>query len=217
MRLNASAAEALPLYQTLRDSPTHGTAARFAMGRILLGQDDPAGIPLLNTAMQLDADFVKPGLAIQQAYYRRQGNYEAARQLSTKQYQQADLADLVYAERLTCTPQDILLSHNPTADALAPVYAVLAEPTNRVVRAWLLRKQLYYLADEKPFFILLLRADRGPGLSTDEEVMAWSARLAAQIDLPGTIMVVPMINRFLWIGRRGLQIKGSEIYSTEPS
>lgn len=214
---HVSAPESLPLFRALFDSPKYGLAARFAVGRILTSQDDPAGLPLLEEAMQGDADFVGPGLAMQQAYHQRRGDREAARQLATRQYHQADLAELVQAERRSCSPQDTYLAHGLSAEELAPVLAVLADPVSRVGRAWLLRKQLTHRAAEKPHFILILRIDKGKSLSTDEEVANWVEQLIPQITLPGQGLVVPIINQFMWLGKKALHTAGSEIYYPAPS
>ena len=210
-------AESLPLYQALFDSPKYGTPARFSVGRILASQDDPAGLPLLEVAMSANPDFVGPGLAIQQAYHQRQGDREAARQLATRQYHHADLTDLIQAERQGCSPQDIFLPHALTAEELAPVLAVLADPAHRVGRAWLMRKQLTYLATEKPYFILVLRADKGKGLTTDEEIATWASGLTPKVVLPSSGLVVPVINEFIWVGKKALHLVGSEIYHCQPS
>lgn len=214
---HVSAADSLPLFRALFDSPTHGAAARFAVGRILTSQDDPAGLPLLEEAMRENVNFTGPGLVLQQAYHQRHGDQEAARQFTQRQYHHADLTDLIEAERLGCTPKDTLLPHGLSAEELAPVRAVLADPVHRVGRAWLVRKQLMHHAVEKPYFILVLRADKGRGLSTDVEIAAWSNQLADSIMLPGAGLIVPVINQFMWLGKKALHVAGSEIYSLAPS
>jgi hypothetical protein len=191
--------------------------ARFAVGRILLSEDDPAGLPLLEEAMSRDADFVGPGLAIQQAYHQRQGDRDAARQLASRQLNHADLADLVQAERQGCTQQDTFSPHRLTAEELAPLVAVLADPANRVGRAWLVRKQLRYLADEKPYFILVLRAEKGPGLKSNEEIDAWITRLVPTVELPGPALLVPVIDELMWVGKKALKIADSEICNRQTS
>jgi Zn-dependent protease with chaperone function len=210
-------AESLPLYRALFESAKYGTPARFAVGRILASQDDPAGLPLLEEAMRNDPDFVGPGLAMQQAYHQRRGDRDAARQLASRQYQHADLADLVEAERQGCTQQDTFLAHGLSEEELAPLLTVLADPANRVGRAWLMRKQLKYLAAEKPYFILVLRADKGKRLNTDEEVANWVSQLTPKIILPSSGLVVPVINEFMWIGKKALGLPGSEIYHPQLS
>jgi len=209
--------ESLPLYRALFDSPKYGAPARFAVGRILASQDDPAALPLLEEAMHSNPDFVGPGLAIQQGYHQRIGDRDTARRLATQQYHHADLTDSIDAERQGCTQQDILLAHGLTDAELAPLIAVLADPANRVGRAWLMRKQLKYLAIEKPYFILVLRADKGKGLNTDEEVANWASQLTPKIVLPSSGLVVPIINEFMWIGRKALNLPGSEIYHLQLS
>jgi len=210
-------AESLPLYRALFESAKYGTPARFAVGRILASQDDPAGLPLLEEAMRQEPDFVGPGLAIQQGYHQRRGDRAAARQLATRQHSHADLTDLVEAERQGCTPQDVLLPHGLTEAELAPVRAVLADPANRVGRAWLVRKQLTYLATEKPYFILVLRPHKSKALNTDEEVAEWASQLTPKIVLPSSGLVVPVINEFMWLGKKALNLTGSEIYHVQAS
>lgn len=209
-------ATSLPLYRALFDSPKYGAPARFAVGRILVGQDDPTGLPLLEEAMSSKPDFVGPALAIQQEYYQRQGNREMARQLATRQRHHADFADLVQAERRSCSPQDTFLPHGLTAEELAPVLSALADPANRVGRAWLMRKKLAHLANEKPYFILVLRANKGAGLNTDAEIAAWASRLVPSLTLPGSALVVPIINQFMWVGKKALNLAGSEIHHPQP-
>jgi Zn-dependent protease with chaperone function len=209
--------ESLPLYRALFDSDKYGTPARFAVGRILLSEDDPAGLPLLEEAMSRDSDFVGPGLAIQQAYHQRQGDRDAARQLSARQLNHADQADLVQAERQGCTQQDTFLPHRLAEEELAPLVAVLTDPANRVGRAWLVRKQLRYLADEKPYFILVLRAEKGPGLKSDEEMDAWISRLVPAVELPGPALVVSVIDSLMWVGKKAMKVADSEIYNRQTS
>lgn len=209
--------ESLPLYRALFGSDKYGAAARFAVGRILVNKDDPTGLPALEEAMGREPDFVGPGLAIQQAYHRRQGDREAARQLGARQLSHADQADLVEAERQGCTPQDTFLPHRLTEAELAPLVAVLADPAHRVGRAWLVRKQLRYLADEKPYFILVLRAEKGPGLKSDEELGAWITRLVPTVELPGPALLVPVVDELLWVGKKAMKIADSEIYNRQTS
>jgi len=210
-------AESLPLYRALFDSPKYGAPAHFAVGRILANQDDPAALPLLEEAMRRHPDFVGPGLAIQQAYHQRQGDRATARQLAALQYHHADLTDLIEAERQGCTPQDVLLVHGLSAEELAPLLAGLADPAHRVGRAWLVRKQLTHLAAEKPYFILVLRANKGAGLNTDAEVEDWATQLTTKLVVPGMCLVVPVIDAFMWVGKKALHLPGSEIYHLQAS
>ena len=210
-------AEALPLFRALFGSARHDGPARFAVGRILTTQDDAAGLPLLEEAMHTHPNFVRVGLALQQDYHERHGNREVLRQLLTRQYQHTDLTRLVQAERQGFTPQDTLLAHGLPAEELVPLRTLLADPARRVAQAWLMRKQLTHLATEKPYFLLLLRASRGPGIDTDEEIEAWYEQLVPSITLPGQGIVVPVIRAYRWAGSRALHLDGCEIYRADPS
>jgi hypothetical protein len=123
----------------------------------------------------------------------------------------------VQAEREGCTQQDTFLPHRLTEAELAPLLAVLADPANRVGRAWLVRKQLRYLAEEKPYFILVLRAEKGPGLKSDEEMGAWITRLVPTVELPGPALLVPIVDDLMWVGKKAMKIGGSEIYNRQTS
>lgn len=121
------------------------------------------------------------------------------------------------AERQGCTPQDVFLPHGLTEAELAPLLAVLADPANRVGRVWLVRKQLRYLANEKPYFILVLRAEKGPGLKSDEEMGAWITRLVPTVELPGPALLVPLIDEVMWVGKKALKVDRSEVYNRQTS
>ena len=203
---HVGAAEALPLFQVLHASPTWGAAAKFATGRILLGQDDAAGFDLLLAAMAQDTDFQGPGLAVQQAYHERQGNWDEVRRLSAQQLRHADTQDVVLVERNTLEASDTFTAHGLPPETLADLRLLLAAPASGVSRAFLMRKELANPDTDKPLFVLVVLA----GARTDVQRQAIVQKLANQLDLPGETIVVTGSN-FAWLEKRALGTPGSEI------
>lgn len=201
-------AEALPLFQALHDSAKWGAAAKFASGRILLAQDDAVGLDLLLAAIAQDADFKGPGLAVQQAYHERQGNWDEVRRLSTQQLRHADTRDVVVAVRNSIEPTDTFTGHYLPEEELADLRALLAAPAAGVSRAWLVRKELDPDAGEKPLYVLLVLPSRKS--TTDAQQHAWVQRLANQVSLPGEVLVLTG-SAFNWLEKRAIGMPGSEI------
>ncbi|MGI4869751.1 MAG: M48 family metalloprotease [Janthinobacterium lividum] len=207
---HAGPAEALPLLQALHASPTWGAAAKFATGRILLAQDDAAGLdPLLESIAQ-DADLRGPGLAVQQAYYERQGNWAEVQRLSAQQLRHADTMDVVLAERHSIERTDTFTPHDLPTELLDDLRTQLAAPAAGVSRAWLLRKELAHYGTEKPLFVLVLLPSPGTKARPDAQQQAWVQQLANAITLPGEVLVVTG-SAYAWLEKRALGMAGSEI------
>ena len=205
------AATALPLLRQLFDTPACEMVAKFAVGRILLGQDDPAGLPLLAEVVARDADFMGPSLALRQEYYQRLGDHAEAARLRTLHLQHADVMDEVLAERDGLVPSDTLLPHGLPAAALAAVRTLLATPAAGVSRAWLMRKELAHYAADKPFFVLLVLPTPGPHARTEPQKQAWVQQLANQLTMPGETLVVATGGAHAWLEKRAYDLEATEI------
>jgi hypothetical protein len=209
---HVGAAEALPLFQALVESEKHGAVAKFSVARILINQDEAEGLALLDEVQAQRPDLAGAVLGLQRAYYERQGDRRTARQLTARQYQHADVEEEAATERQGVGPGDILLPHGLEPEALASLLALMQDPTNRVAQAWVLRKKLAHFADEKPFFLIVLRPAKAKELRTDEQRLAWSNALAKRISLPGDGLVLPLIDQFSWLTRQLYPVAGREVY-----
>ncbi|NML65645.1 M48 family metalloprotease [Hymenobacter sp. RP-2-7] len=209
---HVGAAEALPLFRALVESEKYGATAKFSVARILVNQDETEGLALLNEVQTQRPDLAGVALSLQRAYYERRGDRQTARQLTTLQYQHADVEEEAQAERQTVAERDTLLAHGLASEELAPLLTLLRDPTHHVAQAWLLRKKVKHFATERPFFLLLVRAQRSPTLNTDEEITTWAEQLAPQLVLPGSGLVVPVVRAYHWLGKRALHTADSEVY-----
>lgn len=192
-----SAAEALPLFQALFNSKEHGLAAKFAVGRILTAQDDPAGLALLDEVMAREPSVRAAGLLLQQGYHQRRGDKAEARRLQVEELRHADTLDAAQAERNTLQSTDHFLAHGLPEEELATLRAGLAAHGGGLRRAWLLRKELTQFV-EFPLYVLVVELVAGRS-APEATVTALVQQLAQQLVLPGEGFVVPLKKANDWL------------------
>ncbi len=211
---HVSAEASLPLFQALFTDPAQEVAARFAVGRILLNQDDADGLALIDTAMARDPNARAVGLALKQGYYQRLGDRTAAQQLEIEQIRHADLLDLATAERSVLQKTDTYLPHNLPADSpdLLIIRRGLTDYPD-VVGAWLLSKQLVHFA-EKPLYVLVLELTPEAKRRTEkiEGSVPLVEAIAKNVELPGEGFVVPVTKDNAWLEKIARQQPEARCY-----
>ncbi|SHI33181.1 Zn-dependent protease with chaperone function [Hymenobacter daecheongensis DSM 21074] len=206
-----SSTEALPLFQQLTDDARWKLPARFSVGRILLNSDNAEGLTWLAAVMEQEPNYMAPGLALQEAYYQRQGNREQVRKLGAVQLRHADTLDEAVAEREAIRPADTLLPHGLTEEELQKLRAELAVPEYAIGRAWLMRKQVQYFI-QKPLYVLLVARLSTAAGSSKEAPETWVQELAAKIELPGEGFVIAIGKDFAWLERAARQQAAAEVF-----
>jgi hypothetical protein len=213
---HSSPAEALPLFRAMFDDAKHGFEAKFAAGRILAGQDDAAGLALLDEVMANRPSTRAAGLALQQAYHERRGDKAEARRLQAEAFRYADLNDIARAERSIIRATDHFFSHGLADDVLAALCTQLATGPAPVRRAWLLRKHLA-LFTEIPFYVLVVELKVPTGRRPPDSVgVAQLQQLAQKLALPGENVVVSL-NANGWFAHIIRQVPSALVYTTLPS
>ncbi|WP_035558764.1 M48 family metallopeptidase [Hymenobacter sp. IS2118] len=194
---HVSSAKALALFQGLFDNAEHGLAAKFAVGRILIMQDDPAGLPLLEEVMAQLPAARTGGLALQQAYHQRRGDKDAARRLHTETLRHADRNDAAEAERNTISRTDNFLPHGLGEEELAGLRTSLAAFGDQIKRAWLLRKELTHFV-EHPLYVLVVEHKSGRSVAEKTSTLLINSVVEA-VKLPGQGFIVPLTKATDWL------------------
>ncbi|MDO7848802.1 M48 family metallopeptidase [Hymenobacter sp. M29] len=194
---HASPAEALPLFRRLFDDKEHELGAKFAVGRILTAQDDPAGLPLLQEVMDRLPAARDTGLALQQAYHQRRGDKEAARRLQAEALRHADRSDAAEAERNTISQADNFLPHGLGEEELAGLRTSLAGLGEHIKRAWLLRKELTQFV-EHPLYVLVVEHKSGRSVAENTSRLLVN-KLVEAVVLPGQGFIVPLTKANDWL------------------
>lgn len=212
---HASPAEALPLFRAMVEDAQHGLRAKFAVGRILITQDDPAGLALLEEVMAVSPATRTAALALAQAYHQRRGDKAEVRRLQAEALRYADFDDRARAERSIIRATDHFLLHDLTAPALTTLRTQLSTGPAPVRRAWLLRKHLTLFA-ELPLYVLVVELQVPEGRRPAESVGAAQLQeLSQQLVLPGECVVVSL-NANGWFANIIRQLPEALIYTTLP-
>ena len=132
--------------------PQH-PAGRFALGRLLLEQDEEAGVAHLTEAMRLDARQVSAGEGLLAAYLRRAGRAEEATLRRKQAIRQGDVLDAGQEERRRVTSSDFFLPHGLGEEEITRLRTRLAQ-NPRLYKVWLARKNVVHFP-EHPWYVLI--------------------------------------------------------------
>ena len=144
---------ALPLFRELLDNKEAQVVAHFAVGRILIGRDDPEGVTFLNRAMTLDYEATLPALGLIYEYHKRRGDEAAAKAVYEMGMSHADRQDEAADERSTVgTAKTRYLEHGLDEATIADLARQL-NAIPQIKEAYLVRKELA-LFSEKPLYVL---------------------------------------------------------------
>lgn len=147
--------EALPLYRgVLGQEPSH-LGARFALGRLLVGRDDPEGLAHLDAAIEAHRNAVIPGCRQAHAFLLRAGRAEEAERYANRAQQHHELLEEARAERETLRLDGCYEDHGLSEAEIGPLLESLRQ-LGDVERAWLVRRRVKHFPDS-PLFALGVR------------------------------------------------------------
>lgn len=184
------AAAALPLYRALLDDTPDNPAARFAVGRLLLGAGDESGIALVEDAMSRDDDAVLPGCGVIYNFLAAEGRLEEADRWRERATVRAAMLEEAERERTFIDEKSRYVPSELPAEAVASLVEQLASMEG-VRRAYLVKKQVRHFADEAPVHVLAIvpKSVRWSLNAVRREQEA-AQQLAREIELP------PGVNAF---------------------
>ncbi|MDX1933795.1 MAG: M48 family metallopeptidase [Capsulimonadales bacterium] len=207
---------ALPLYRSLQNDPDIGLLATFAIGRILLEQDDPEGVALVRQVIAREPDATLSGLALIHAYETRQGNREGAKAIRTEGMTHADKADDAEEERNDFgNARTRYLPHGVDENVLTALRQILLRFPD-VDEAYLVRKAVVHFP-EKPLYVFgVTLTHEWRRLNRDNEAMhlqnALFTTISEENTLPGEGFIVVMAGGAAWLKKSVEKVPGARIY-----
>jgi hypothetical protein len=148
--------EALALARENAERHPEHPLARFLLGRLLLGRRDGAGLPHLESAMEIDPEATLAVARLIAGHHLSEGRQAEARPWIEKVRRiEADEA-AAEAERAQVLVTDEVAPHGLPPEAVAKVAAAL-KGHPRVGKAWLARKRLRIDPDRAPVFVVGVR------------------------------------------------------------
>jgi hypothetical protein len=145
--------DALPLYRAYAEQAPEDRDADFAIGRILLGRNDTAGIAHLERAME-KFNLALPACEVAYDYFVRVGETNLADAWRRRGERFIDVVDSARAERASLSASDTFLPAALSQEARSRLEEQLAL-VDRVKHAWIARKKLTH-AQEAPLYVIAI-------------------------------------------------------------
>lgn len=195
-----SDAAALPLLQQLLTREPAHAAANLAMGRLLLAQNNQAGLLYLENALAADRHAVMPACQLASSFLERQGKhteslrYRIKAQRQQQQFLEAD------AERRRLTPSDSFEPHGLSAEKIENIARQLALRSD-IQAAYLVRKNVQTLTDTPCYALIIIPHRAWYELDAEAGNHALLSTLTAALPLPeGTsILIADQLMKHRWI------------------
>lgn len=202
---------AVPLFQEFLDSHPDHAPAHFALGQILLKQNETAGITHIERAMEADLEAVLPGCQVVYAYLNQQGRAEEAERYRKRAEQHYELLVRAQQERATVSAGDRFEPHPLSAEAVEELRRQLSRYPQ--VGAALLVRKAVSCFPEKPLYVLGIVPHRPwykPHSETSDHQLA--QRLAAELQAPGQTRIIVFNRHTAGLKKLLRKAPGAEIY-----
>lgn len=174
-------AEAL-FQKVIAEDPAH-SGAQFALGKVLLQQNNPNGLSHLEAAMTADPDTTLEACATAADFCQRQGRREEVAQFQRRAEERRALLRQAHAEREEVGSSARFEPHGLSPAATEELAAQLQQFRD-VKTAYVVRKTVKYLP-EHPFYVLWIV----PGFITSSKNQDILRQIAPQIKFSGQMHI----------------------------
>ena len=149
---------AIQSYREALDLDKDHTGSNLALGRLLLSDDKPEGIPFLERAIDLQATGAVEGCYLMASYFEKQGDTVAAHRYWRRSSELERIGRIAWTERHQVSFIDRFMSHDLPDHEVERLRSELAK-NRRVREAYLVRKELKH-KPEIPLYTLGLVFDQ---------------------------------------------------------
>jgi lipopolysaccharide biosynthesis regulator YciM len=202
---------ALPSIEAiLRDNPEH-TKAHFAMGAILLDQQNPAGVEHLEKAMQLDPSCTGHASTVLSGFYLQQGNKALGEEFSKRAAAHFEEERKQQERVMTFSSADRFIPHGLDAEAVSQLQAQLKK-VHGLNEAYLVRKT----DEDADASLYVLAASAGFTWKNGENakhVDALFEQLVEINDLPGPIVLLSLDGEHGYLIDKLRAIPGARLFA----
>jgi Zn-dependent protease with chaperone function len=144
--------EALGVYKEIDQAFPPHAAVKFSIGRVLLGQRNGDGISFIETAMELDEDFVSHGSQMIYAYHVETGQEQKAEDYYERFVKREEFLETAEEERSRIAADCVFMPHELNAQELSNIQDQLRQHPE-IKEAYLVQKQVAHFP-ERPVFLL---------------------------------------------------------------
>jgi Zn-dependent protease with chaperone function len=205
---------ALTRYRELVDTESDAPA-RYAIGRLLLEQDDEEGLRWLEAAIERDPEAVLPACEIAYRFLRERGREDEAARYRERAERQVEVLNEAAEERSGVSVDDELEPPDLPEEELERIRRKVAWHED-VVQAYLVRKRAAHLDDTHPFYVLALVPKggfRAAWRETDDGYEPLEERVARDLAFMDEELMIARLDWRSPMVRRLAEIEGAKIFS----
>ncbi len=138
--------EAYSVYNKIISKQADYSPALYRLGQLLLHKNDGSGIDYVKKAIELNTDFIIPGLSLIGEYLMSNGLTEERDMLMPWMKQKSMLADKIQEETNRIDIKDIFIESDLEQDKLEKIKDIIKE-NNKITRAYFVKKQMQFSSE----------------------------------------------------------------------
>ncbi len=167
----------LPYYQACLEKNPGAADGNYAVGRLLLNRDDPAGVAFLDHAMS-NRHAVIPACELAYGYFKAKGDATRAEQYRLRAEKHIDLQNRAIAERADLYPKDEFLPAELGAAWIEHLKQQF-QTINGVREAWICRKRVDVFPEE-PIYLIVYRSKWGRSYKKMDQAIVRTLQMPAE-------------------------------------
>lgn len=201
--------KAMPLYLDFLEKHPNFFPANYAAGRLLLKDNNPEGIKLIEKAMDGDSEYIMEGTKLIHDYYFFKGEVEEAGKYYMKALEFSEILDMSHKERNLLEFNAEYLPHQLDADEIKELVIQLSS-YSEIKEAYLVRKKVEHFP-EKPLYALGIVLNY-PWYSLKSKYKKFVEKIADEVVFNGETLVAYLNEDNSRLKKIMRNIPGSKIY-----
>ncbi len=202
-------ATALPLYQSLLETNLQQVSAAYAVGRILLAQENEQGIEFIQRAMRQDSRSIVSGCEEIYNFLQRHHRAEEAQVYLEQARQKIQLDQMAQAEHEHLNLNDSFIVTTLSPEHRALMMSQLQVHQN-IKRAYLVQKELKYLPEHPLYVLGIVRTFKLFRMRDDK--VEFAQNVAKTLSMPGDFFVVVLDSEVKPLFKKMQKLAGALIY-----
>jgi Zn-dependent protease with chaperone function len=195
----------------LQETPDHG-GANFALGSILLSQDNAEGIPYLEKTMNDAPDIAQRACELISGFYLEQGNNELGEEFRKRAEAHYQKAQRLQEQALKFTPKDNFAPHDLAEDRIKELKAQLAKVYG-LAAAYLVRK-IIDGSDQSIYVLAVVAGYTWKDGVSGKHVDALFDELSGKVELPSPIAILSLDGQHAYLLDRISRVAGAQLFAT---
>ena len=203
---------AIPLFREILSNQPEHAAANYALGQILLEQNDDSGIDYIEKAMKKEPEFVIQGCELIYHFLMLQEKVESAKAYQKLAEEHYNLVLLAQQERSSLRANDEFKPHTLPPKEVQSLCRKLSVYEAQLKKVYLVRKVVKYFP-ENPFYVLaVVRRRNFFEMDRDKPDNQLADRLANKVEFPGQTYIIVLNDSAKNLEKKLGKIEGSVIY-----